>query len=214
MLGFQAYTIDQAELDKLRSNVTKHLGVTNLHSYLPIYERFFNFDPKSRITTTIKSKYLISEMQECEGDNGNHFNTLCRDLFHSTQGDSAVTTQDVFYKLCPLVDPLDYVLGEDATINSALSLPTPFSDIIASNVEICNNPHNRAYTDAFFVYLSSRLVNNYNFIPGLQYYGVFTGIKNDFRFNFSDDISEPWESESFMEGIDNRFILDADYLKE
>jgi len=106
------------------------------------------------------------------------------------------------------------VLGEDATINSALTLPTSPPSSLSIPPAICDSPHNRAYTDAFFVYLSSRLLNNYNFVQGIQYYGAFTGVKENFRFDFSDDISEPWESESFMEGIDNRFTLDAECLKE
>ncbi|GAG23495.1 unnamed protein product, partial [marine sediment metagenome] len=110
------------------------------------------------------------------------------------------------------MDPLDFVLGDKEVVATACTLPPLIP--LANPESQCDSPHNRAYTDAFFLYLSSRLLNNYAFPHAIQYYGSFLGIKNDFRFDFSDDISEPWESNSFMEGIDTRFMLDANHLKE
>ena len=214
MLGFQAYTIPQSALALLSKSASEVLGVQSLQPYLPVYERFFNLDADSRLSTCIRSKFLVRELQGPEGDEDAR--TLCENLWCSEKepwsGEQA--TKDVFYKTCPLVDPLDYVLGEVPATDAALELPTGQPTPDAGSIPITESPHNRAYTDAFFVYLSSRLVNNYGFINGVQYYGAFTGIKEEFKFDFADDISEPWESDSFMEGIDNRFTLDAEHLKE
>lgn len=220
MLSFQAYTIENTAIEQLSISAKDKLGIDRLQPYLPIYERFFNLDDPSRLTTTIRSKFLIADIESTPQNTEQAPNTVCNNLFADQKEDQAHASeppqisQKVFYKVCPLVDPLDYLLGENSTINSALSLPTTPNSSLSKPPAICDSPHNRAYTDAFFVYLSSRLLNNYNFIQGIQYYGAFTGVKENFRFDFSDDISEPWESESFMEGIDNRFTLDADCLKE
>jgi hypothetical protein len=216
MLSFQAHTIDNSAFKQLSISAKNKLRIDRLQPYLPIYERFFNLDDPSRLTTTIRSKFLIAYIESTPQNTEQAPNTVCNNLFADKKDDNSQTqtSQKVFYKVCPLVDPLDYVLGENSTINSALSLPTAPNSSLSKPPAICDSPHNRAYTDAFFVYLSSRLLNNYNFIQGIQFYGAFTGVKENFRFDFSDDISEPWESESFMEGIDNRFTLDADCLKE
>lgn len=220
MLSFQAHTIAESAINELCISAKNALGIDKLQPYLPIYERFFNLDAESRLSTTIRSKFLIANIENTHESAKQAANTLCNNLFVNQKENKAHASeplqisQKVFYKVCPLVDPLDYVLGEDATINSALSLPTSPPSSLSIPPAICDSQHNRAYTDAFFVYLSSRLLNNYNFVQGIQYYGAFTGVKENFRFDFSDDISEPWESDSFMEGIDNRFTLDAECLKE
>jgi hypothetical protein len=220
MLSFQAYTIAESAIKELRNSAKNTLGIDKLQPYLPIYERFFNLDAQSRLSTTIRSKFLIANIESTHEDSEQAPNTLCNNLFANEKEGKAHASeppqisQKVFYKVCPLVDALDYLLGEDATINSALTLPSSPPSSLSVPPAICDSPHNRAYTDAFFVYLSSRLLNNYNFVHGLHYYGAFTGLKENFRFDFSDDISEPWESDSFMEGIDNRFTLDAECLKE
>jgi hypothetical protein len=214
MLGFQAYTIPESTLSLLTESAREAIGVQNLRPYLPVYERFFNLDSNSRLSTSIRSKFLVNEFQNCDGCQD--AKTLCDKLWDSEKDPSsgAPTAKDVFCKICPLVDPLDYVLGEVPALEAALAQPTGQCRTGPLVGGMTESPHNRAYTDAFFVYLSSRLRNNYGFVNGLQYYGAFTGIKEGFKFDFADDISEPWESESFMEGIDNRFTLDAEHLKE
>ena len=124
MLGFQAYTIPQSALALLSKSASEVLGVQSLQPYLPVYERFFNLDADRRLATCIRSKFLVRELQGPEGDEDAR--TLCENLWCSEKepwsGEHA--TKDVFYKTCPLVDPLDYVLGGVPATDAALELPT------------------------------------------------------------------------------------------
>ena len=49
------------------------------------------------------------------------------------------------------------------------------------------NKDNSAYIDSFFSYLSSQLLNNYNFVHAIDFYGSFLGIKEKFKYNITDD---------------------------
>ena len=44
--------------------------------------------------------------------------------------------------------------------------------------------NNAAYVDGFFTYLTSQMLNHHGFINGLDYYGSFLGMKNNFLVNF------------------------------
>ena len=59
------------------------------------------------------------------------------------------------------------------------------------------DPNNSAYSDGFFSFLSSLLLNRYNFYNGIDYYGSFLGIKKDFVIDIEDDIEYLDESEFF-----------------
>ena len=48
MLSFQAYTITESGIKELSNSAKNTLGIDKLQPYLPIYERFFNLDAKSR----------------------------------------------------------------------------------------------------------------------------------------------------------------------
>jgi hypothetical protein len=58
-------------------------------------------------------------------------------------------------------------------------------------------PNNLSYVDSFFSFLSSRLLYEYNFIHGNDFYGSFLGIKNDFKMNIFDDLEYLVQSEFF-----------------
>ena len=56
--------------------------------------------------------------------------------------------------------------------------------------------------DSFFTYLTSKLLNHHNFHHGLDCYGSFLAIKNNFRVDIQDDIEYLFESEFFLEHKD------------
>jgi hypothetical protein len=70
------------------------------------------------------------------------------------------------------------------------------------------DPNNSAYIDGFFSYLSSCLLNNFNFYNGLDYYGAFLGVKNKFKYNVTEDLEYLNESDYFHKHINNLFVFD------
>ena len=47
--------------------------------------------------------------------------------------------------------------------------------------------NNLAYIDSFY-YLTSILLNEYNFIHGIDFYDTFLGISDKFKYNISEEI--------------------------
>ena len=64
------------------------------------------------------------------------------------------------------------------------------------------DPNNAAYVDAFFTYLISQLYNRLNFIHGLDFYGSYLGIKNNYHINISDDLDINYLLVVFFEAVE------------
>ena len=77
-----------------------------------------------------------------------------------------------------------------------------------------NDKNNSAYIDGFFTYLTSQLLNNHNFIHGLDYYGSFLCIKKIFIYNVIDDIEYLSDSDFFHKHKNDLFFVDSDYHNE
>ena len=215
MFAFAPKQLSESWRRTFFDSVEEHLGVSYAQLYCPHHERFFNMTDDMRLNTTVAP---VRQLVRMTSDNSG--------MVSGT--DLAETNTPLHFKLCPLVDPLDYLHGTPTAVDQAIVLPTPVSpesqpipmSIDPNDPSLptptfrANSIHNRAYTDAFFVYLSSRILHNYQIVNAINYYGVFTGIKHDYKQNIVDDLDELWESESFLRGIDDRFVLDATPLKE
>jgi hypothetical protein len=68
--------------------------------------------------------------------------------------------------------------------------------------------NNAAYVDGLFVYLSSFLIHNNNFINGVDFYGSFLSIKQKYRINVEDDIEYLMKSPFFNEQKNKLFTVD------
>ena len=83
---------------------------------------------------------------------------------------------------------------------------------LSSNEENCHKKtlcvHNASYVDNFFYYLSSVLLNNHNFINGIDYYGSFLGIQRNFKINITDDLEYISSSDFFVKNIGILFSAD------
>lgn len=200
MLDFAPVQLSEEWRHTLFTSAANAMDIHDTQLYSPLHERFFNMTAESRLDTTVSpNRHLLS----ITGDD--------TAVVAATKDGAWQTQAPVHFKLCPLVDPLDFLVGKTEAVEQALELPVPDTQRPSGRA---NSSHNRAYTDAFFVYLSSRLLHNHGLTNALDYYGTFNGIKQDYRCNIADDLDELWESDSFLGGIDERFILDADPLRE
>jgi hypothetical protein len=91
-------------------------------------------------------------------------------------------------------------------------LPTFINETIvtdpSSPLNKINNPINSAYVDGFFYYLSTKLIEKYNFLNGVQSYGNFVGIKNNFRFKINDDLEYLIGNNYFLKNSNKLFHVD------
>lgn len=185
----------------LFQDLEKNLNVEKCQNYIPIYNKIFqlnntnynniNLDNNNHITKTFtqnnKLKATVVDVSY------NNFNV------------------DVFFKLSPLLDPVKYVIGKyDINNANLLELPSFMNKDSHAKVRDMNNS---AYVDGFFSYLSSKLLHEYNFIHGLDFYGAFLSIKNNFIYNATDELEFMMDSNFFHEHKDKLFSIDEKYFE-
>ena len=166
------------------------LFLSNTQNYIPIYNRFFNLNDSN----------LNDQIEE---DNSNLF--MCR---VKNVENNKVKDKEVFFKMAPLLDPYKYMIGKYNASNPKLfNLPK-----LSSNDDDCNpkliDTNNSAYVDGLFLFLSSQLRNTYKFIHGVEYYGSFLAIKNDYKINVFDDIDYLNNSDFFNKNKNILFKID------
>ena len=158
------------------------LFLSNTQNYIPIYKRFFNLADSNYNCINLKNNWNICSIHNKLEDSDNIFN--CK-LKHSEN--NKTKDKDVFFKLAPLLDPYKYMIGKYNISDSLFTLPK-----LNSTKDDCNSKiidlNNTAYVDGLFLFLSSQLSSQYNFIHGVQYYGSFLSIKNNFKINVFDDL--------------------------
>jgi hypothetical protein len=181
----------------------KLLYVTNTQNYIPIYNRFFSLNDSNFNNINLNNKWFIKSIKHKVKDHNNLFKCTIKNI-----DTDEVKDKEIFIKLAPLIDPFKYLVGKyNLNDNKLFNLPA-----LTSNETICHTKfldmNNSAYVDGFFVYLISSLKNIYNFQHGLDFYGSFLSIKNDFLLNIFDDLDYLNNSEFFNKNKNILFTVD------
>jgi hypothetical protein len=161
------------------------LFLSKTQNYIPIYNRFFSLNETNYNNINLNHKWYITSLSEREKDEESvdDYNKLysCRIKNINT---NKVKDKDVFFKMAPLLDPFKYLIGKYSNDDKIFNLPD-----IKSDETYCNNKildmNNSAYVDGLFLFLSSNLIYENNFQHGVDYYGSFLAIKNNFVLNVS-----------------------------
>lgn len=175
------------------------LFLSNCQNYIPIYTKFFSLHETNCTNVNLNHKNYIINLVESLDDNV----FICK--IKNSLNDK-VSEKQVFFKLAPLLDPFKYMAGKyDVTNPSLFQLP-------ALSLHDCHpkllDVNNCAYVDGFFLYLSSQLFHKHKFIHGIDYYGSFLAIKNDFKINVFDDLEYLQESDFFNKHKHSLFQID------
>ena len=171
---------------------SKSLFLSNTQNYIPIYKRFFELNDTNWNSINLNHKWYISGIKEGDEENSNLFNCKIKNI--NTQ---KTKDKDVFFKLAPLLDPYKYLIGKyDITNKDLFNLPDINSDDSIVNSKFLDQ-NNSAYVDGFFIYLTSNLNHSNNFLHGLDYYGSFLAIKNNYKLNVFDDLEYLTNSDFF-----------------
>jgi hypothetical protein len=172
--------------DQLFEKISSLYDMTYLQNYIPIYRTIF----------------LLNE---------NNFNKITLNTTLSLS--SQLNPENIHVKFAPIIDPFRYVMGKYSQYTDELfCLPTFFNEKVtkeASNPFYkINNPMNSSYVDGFFYYLSTKLLEKYNFLNGVQSYGNFIGIKNNFKFKINDDLEYLISNNYFLKNSNKLFQVD------
>ena len=191
----------------LEKSNTFHLS--KLQNYIPIYNRFFQLNNSNYNSINLNNIWYISDLKNSQTN-------PC--LFESTvinMCNQKEKNEMVFFKLAPLLDVCKFLTGfYDVNNNSLFQLPQLNSQPNDCNAKVLDS-NNSAYVDGFFVFLTSLLKNEHSFIHGLDYYGSFLAIKNNFIVNIADDLDYLCESDFFNKNKNVLFDIDAhDHLIE
>ena len=177
----------------------KNINLTNVQNYIPIYDRFFSLNNTNWNAINLNHQWSISDIKDSKkkkNDDENEHVFTCK-LKNINDDDDFTTTQHVFIKMAPLLDPFKYVVGKyNHTDPQLFNLPS--FDKTAKIHPKLDDPNNSAFVDGFFSFLSSKLLHEHKFIHGLDYYGSFLAIKNDYKINIIDDIDYLIQSEFFV----------------
>jgi hypothetical protein len=163
-----------------------YISLSDAQNYVPVYKRFFELSETNYNNINLNHMWHLSKV-DASINNSKCFQCTLSDDEHKK-------TSNVFFKMAPLLDPYKYMSGKYEISESLLKVPS-FSPMEGVHPKIMD-PNNSSYVDGFFYYLSSRLLEQ-GFIHGIEYYGSFTGIKNNFNYNVIDDIEFLVESPFF-----------------
>jgi hypothetical protein len=151
----------------------------------------------------LNNKWYISNVNDGGEDDFHLFNCRLKNVTNNK-----VKDKDVFFKMAPLLDPFKYLIGKYNILDKKLfTLPQINSTDVDCHSKFIDQ-NNSAYVDGMFLFLSSNLIYTHGFTHGVDYYGSFLGIKNNFILNVFDDIDYLNESDYFNKNKNILFKID------
>jgi len=190
----------------------QHYDFNNVQNYVPIYSKFFSLNETNYNNINLNHEWHLNNIKENNPENKNLYKCIVQN-----SKTNKLKNKSVFFKLAPLIDPFKYLIGKyNPTDPKLFNLPQITSDLDKFNSKFLD-VNNSSYVDGFFSFLNSKLIYEHDFIHGVDFYGSFLGIKNDFTLNVFDDIDYLNKSDYFNKNknvlfhVDNYdFLLDDD----
>ena len=184
------------------------LFLSKTQNYIPIYNRFFSLNESNYNNINLNHKWYISSINESENmDDDTDYNKLYSCRIKNVNNNSKTKDRDLFFKMAPLLDPFKYLIGKYNNDDKILNLPSINSDETSCDSKILDM-NNSAYVDGLFLFLSSNLIYENNFQHGVDYYGSFLAVKNNFVLNIYDDVDYLNNSEFFNKNKNVLFKVD------
>ena len=191
-------------LKNIREKLNEDMGIVKLQSYFPILKNYFDFYNDSNVEFTLKSRYrikqIINKLDHKIDDYyvKNFFNCMIREVPSGKEFESKV-----FVKVLPLLNVVSYLVNSYKLENSCLP-----DDYYLKTLKKINNPNNSAYIDVFFSYLGSLLTEKGKCPTFPLYFGSFSGLQNQFKFDISEDFDDLKENDDFISGLGNKFQIE------
>jgi len=182
---------------------TNSLFLSESQNYIPIYTRFFSLNDTNYNGINLNNKWYISSVKKNDDDISHLYTCKIKNI-----NTNKVKDKEVFFKLAPLLDPYKFLVGkyniEDKNLFSLPKLNSTENDCNSKFLDV----NNSAYVDGLFLYLASNLLYSHNFSHGVDYYGSFLAIKNNFQLNVFDDIDYLNNSDYFNKNKNVLFTID------
>ena len=185
--------------------------LSKTQNYIPIYTKFFSLNETNFNSINLNHKWYISNVRDKLHDDLHIYSCTLKNMNNQNK----TKCKEVFFKIAPLIDPFKYLVGKyDPNDEKNYTLPQLLSNENDCNERFLEN-NNSSYVDSFFSFLSSQLIYEFDFIHGIDFYGSFLGIKNNFQLNIIDDLEYLNSSEYFLKNKNILFkVDDYSYLFE
>nr|AIE96975.1 hypothetical protein [uncultured marine group II/III euryarchaeote AD1000_88_G11] len=170
----------------------KNFDFEQIQNYIPIFNLFFSLNENNYNKINLENSYYLKNVIEKEKEN-----------IYKVHLQNNLKKRS-FFKFSPLFDPIKYLMGKYETHADFFDLPNLLNK---NNSQRSNNANNSAYTDSFFCFLSSKLLDQ-GFLHGLEFYGSFVSLKEKFHYNIFDDFDLLNESEFFHTNLEKKFNID------
>ena len=171
-------------------------NITELQNYNPIYSLFFEMNENTYNYISLNHPKHFLDL-----------NTVYDELQQKKMNVL------IHIKYAPLLDPVHYLIGKYEKDTSKLR-NLPKYNINTNAIPKIMSVYNTAYVDCFFSYLSSKLLNNYEFKNAIDFYGSYVGIQEKFKMDITDDYEYLLESEYFHSHKNKLYELEIESLYE
>jgi hypothetical protein len=175
------------------------INLSNVQNYIPIYDRFFALNNTNWNFINLNNQWSIFDIKDTKNkdyDNEHIFNCKLKNI-SDINGEDIDNTRQVFIKMAPLLDPFKYLVGK-YNYNDTNLFNLPSLDKSTKVHPKISDPNNSSFIDGFFSFLTSKVLYEHQFIHGLDYYGSFLAIKNDYKINIIDDLDYLVQSDFFI----------------
>ena len=183
----------QMQMSLLEKELEK-LGCKQNQSYFPMLSLLNNESPDTNIR--LPTQNIVLKMRNTEEDQEDdtyqkYIKTIMTcDILNNTT--KTITTSNVFIKLIPILEPVQFAMGEFHNNDDNMSLNK-------DGINTINQFNNTAYTEVFANYLLSLLVEK-NKCPNFpMFYGTYSSIIDWFQYDYSEDWEGIQEHDFFRE---------------
>jgi len=181
----------------------KDLSFSSPQNYIPIFNKFFSLTPNNFNSINLNNKFYIYDINNSDEHHRNIYNCFVKSL-----DNDKILEKEVFFKFAPLIDPFKFLIGKYNIADESLYTLPKLNNVISNVHPKLLDENNSSYVDSFFSYLSSKLIHNYKFVNGVDFYGSFLGIKNKFKLDVIDDIEYLTQSDFFNKNKNIAFEIE------
>jgi hypothetical protein len=185
----------------------KNINLSLVQNYIPIYDRFFSLNESNFNSINLNHKWTISDIKDIKYKDLDNQHIFLSKLKNIYDDNDIIHSQKIFIKMAPLLDPFKYLVGKYNYLDSNLFNLPSFDKNINVHSKI-SDPNNSSYIDGFFSFLTNQLLHEHHFIHGVEYYGSFLAIKNDYKLNVIDDLDYLIQSDFFNKQKNILFKID------
>ncbi len=171
-------------------------SLKKIQNYQPIYSLFFKMNENNYSSVCFNNKFHFI--------NKTHVKNIETEK---------LVKKETFIKYSPLLDPVKYMTGKIKNLfisDDLIQLPNIHSNETNCNLKLLSL-NNSSYVDGFFCFLSSKLLNEFGFINGIDYHGTYLAIQEKFKYNIKDDCEYLLNSSYFHENLNKLHKIGKGY---